>query len=259
MFRWHRTTTSKTRYVGDSKPERKKYDASSDVFELVKEYASGRQKKSLSILDVGCSTGVAAAYMKKELSKMGISASVSGVDPALEVFKRAEQNLDKFYGGLIGGVMIKDQYDIVLCARLARFGGPDEQKSLIMACADRCAPDGAVITDGVLKTMHNRYHTVSKSRAAAYGQSLIQSWDSFGRCEFLIFRINLCLKRLDAKFWYEAKRHARQGLGRARRFASRLRPCARCDLVTNGVAGAGKRFSALPSHASRATGGALHQ
>ena len=205
MFRWYKTTTSPTRYVGDLRSERKNCDASSDVFELVKEYAFRYQKKSLRILDVGCSTGVAAAYMKDKLLEAGLETNMSGVDPAPEVFEHAKQNLDKFYEGRVEDAEIEERYDIVLCARLSRFALPAEQKGLIEACAELCTHNGTLITDGVLKTMKNEYHAVSKGRATYYIQSLIQSWDSMGRWERLYVKVNLRRKRLKNMVWYKTK------------------------------------------------------
>lgn len=248
-FRWYRTTTCPTRYVGDSRSERKNCDASSDVFELVKEHAASRQKKSLLILDVGCSTGVAAAYMRGRLLDAGLEAGISGVDPAPEVFEHARRNLDKFYEGRMEDAVIEDHYDIVLCARLLRFALPNEQKRLIEACADRCVPDGALITDGVLKTMKNEYHTVSKSRAADYALSLLQSWDSLGRWERLRLKTGLRGKRFAKMVWYRVKCR----LGRALRRTPRPRPGAGCSRMPDGAAGAGRQPA--PASGRAAEGG----
>ena len=223
MFRWYRTTTSPTRYVGDLESERRDCDASSDVFELVKEYAFSHQKKFLRILDVGCSTGVAAAYMKGRLLEAGLGASMSGVDPAPEVFERARQNLDKFYEGRMEDVEIDEHYDIVLCARLLRFAHLGEQKKLIEKCANQCIPDGALIIDGVLKTMKNEYHTISKSRAGDYVRSLMYSWESLGRWKRWRLEMRLRLKRVGEMVWYKTKCRLRRVLRRLFKTAVRGR------------------------------------
>ena len=235
IFRWYPMTTSKTRYVGDLRSERKNCGASSDIFELVQEYASSRQKKSLRILDVGCSTGVAAAYMKNKLLDVGLEANINGVDPAPEVFERARQNLDKFYEGRMEDVEIEEHYDIVLCARLLRFAFPGEQKNLMEKCADCCVPDGSLIVDGVLKTMKNEYHSVSKNRAPDYVRSLMHSWDSLSRWERWCLKMRLRRRRFRAMAWYEARCRL------ARAFRSHFKAAARggCSRMPDGVAGAG--------------------
>ena len=191
MFLWLCTTTCRTRYVGDDYNDRRDYDASSDVIELVKEYVSTHQKRSLSILDVGCSTGEASAYMKEKLVGSGLEVTIAGVDPYTTVFDCARKNLDKFYEGCIEKAKIEEEYDIVLSARLMRFAPLCKQKTLIAACAKHCAPDGVIITDGIPVTMRNTYHMVSKSRAAEYEESLVAAWASVDR--LFRFRRTLCM------------------------------------------------------------------
>lgn len=206
MFRWYLTTTCRTRYVGDLKSERSKYDASSDIFESVTEHAHARQKKFLRILDVGCSRGVATAYMKGKLAERGIETSMGGVDIAPDVFEAARQNLDKFYAGDIETVNIKERHDVVLCSKMLKFAFPNEQQRLLAKFAELCVPDGVMIVDGVLKTMPGKYHTISKNEAAAYGLSLVQRWDSLTRWQRLDSRMMLCPKRHGEMAFYEAKR-----------------------------------------------------
>ena len=195
-FVWPPTTTSETRYVGDLPSEVCKYGASSDVIELVREYAAGHKKTSLRILDVGCSRGVAAAYLKKRLLEANLRVSMSGVDTAPEVFAAARRNLDEFYEGNIEHVKLEAKYDVVLCARMMRFALPPEQKRLMAACAEHCMPDGVVIADAPLANMENVYHTVSKDRAGDYGASLIIAWDALPRRKRISRKIKLHFKRL---------------------------------------------------------------
>ena len=195
-FTWPPTTTSETRYVGDRPREVWRYDASSDVIELVREYAAGRKKTSLRILDVGCSKGVAAAYMKKRLLEANLEVSVSGIDPAPEVSAAARRNLDKFYEGDIEHAKIAEKHDVVLCARMMRFASPTEQKRLMAACAEHCMPNGVVIADAPLANMNNTYHMVSKSRAGDYGESLIAAWDGIPLHKRMSRRAELRLKML---------------------------------------------------------------
>lgn len=192
MFLWRCTATCKTRYVGDNYDEKKEYGASSDVIELVREYAASRQKTSLFILDVGCSTGEASAYMKEKLAGSGLDVVIAGVDPSTTVSEDAQKNLDKFYEGCIGGVRIEEEYDIVLSARLMRFTFPSKQRELIAACAKHCVPDGVIIADGVPVTMRNMYHVVSKSRALDYEKLLVSAWDDVDR--WFRIRRTLCLR-----------------------------------------------------------------
>lgn len=176
-FAWPSTTTSKTRYVGDVAREVWRYDASSDIIEMVLEYAASRNKTSLRILDVGCSKGDAAAYLKRKLLEMNLQASVSGIDVAPEVFASARRKLDRFYEGNIEHAKIEEKHDVVLCARMMRFAPPPVQKRLFAACAERCMPDGVVIADAPLANMSNTYHMVSRDRAGEYGESLIAAWN----------------------------------------------------------------------------------
>lgn len=206
MFRWYRTTTCRTRYVGDLKSERSKYDASSDIFESVTEHAHARQKKFLRVLDVGCSKGVAAAYMKGKLAERGMETSMGGVDIAPDVFEAARQNLDKFYAGDIETVNIKERHDVVLCSKMLKFALPNEQQRLLAKFAELCVPDGIMIVDGVLKTMPGKYHTISKNKAAAYGLALAQRWESLTRWQRLDSKMMLCPKRHEERVLYEAKR-----------------------------------------------------
>ena len=175
-FRWYPTRTHRTRYVVYSG----RHDGSSDIFELIRERSCRTAGPSLSILDVGCSTGVAAAYLKEKLLEAGLKVSVSGIDPAPEVFKDARRNLDRFYEGSIGDARIEEKFDIVLCARLLRFAFPREQKRLVRACAECCAPGGVLVIDGVPVTMRNTYHMVSAARADEYGDLLVSAWNGLG-------------------------------------------------------------------------------
>lgn len=195
-FVWPPTTTSGTRYVGDRPWEVCRYDASSDIIELVREYVVGRKKTSLRILDVGCSRGVAAAYLKKRLLEADLRVSMSGVDPAPEVFAAARRNLDKFYEGDIEHAKIEAKHDVVLCARMMRFAPPRVQKRLMAACAKHCMPDGVVIADAPLANMNNTYHMVSKDRAGDYGESLIAAWDGMLLHKRISRRVELCSRMI---------------------------------------------------------------
>lgn len=175
-FRWYPTRTHRTRYVDYSG----RHDGSSDIFELIRGHICRTAGPSLSILDVGCSTGVAAAYLKEKMLEAGLKVSVSGIDPAPEVFKEARRNLDGFYEGNIEDVRIGEKFDIVLCARLLRFAFPREQKRLVRACAECCAPGGVLVLDGVPVTMRNTYHMVSAARAGEYGDLLVSAWEGLG-------------------------------------------------------------------------------
>lgn len=172
-YRWHPTRTCRTRYVEYSKS----HDGNSKIFELIINYVLVYEKTRLRILDVGCSSGEASAYLKAKLAKAGLDVIVSGVDPAPEVFGQARRNLDKFYEGYIENVAIDEKHDIVLSARLLRFALPRKQNGLIAECARHCAPGGMLIVDATPVTSDDAYRAVMWDKADQYGKSLIRAWD----------------------------------------------------------------------------------
>ena len=183
---------------------------------MVKERAHVIAGAALRMLDVGCSTGVAAAHLKEKLLGTGLKAAMSGIDPAPEVFEEARRNLDRFYKGDIENARIEERFDIVLCARLLRFAFPREQKRLVKACAERCAPGGALLLDGVPMTMRNTYHTVGADRAGEYGSLLVGAWGSLGWWSRQGHAVPLHLKRAHRSAEYKAGRALGCSLGSAR-------------------------------------------
>lgn len=211
-YRWHPTRTCRTRYTDYSWL----HDGSSDIFELVRERAHGTAGATIRILDVGCSTGEAAAHLKERLLETGLRVSMSGIDPAPEVARESRRNLDRFYEGSIESAKIEEKFDIVVCARLLRFASPREQKRLVGACAKHCAPGGALVLDGVPATMRNTYHMVSADRAGEYGDLLASAWEGLGWWSRRDRMSALRLERIYELAKYMAKRAVRDPLGSAR-------------------------------------------
>ena len=115
------------------------------------DYCKASGKKSLNILDVGCSTGVAAKKMKKDLARAGIQARVTGVDLSESVRKRAIKNLDEFRLVDILSTEQKDLslYDVVICSYAAIFVTGDRRYGIIKRCAEQLSNDGILITNAL--------------------------------------------------------------------------------------------------------------
>ena len=108
-----------------------------------------REKRSLYILDVGCSNGVAAKTLIADLAKSGIRASIGGVDFSGKVRKKATKNLDEFFGVDILDTRQGDLplADVVVCSYAAIFVPGERRYNIIRRCAEQLKEDGVLITN----------------------------------------------------------------------------------------------------------------
>ena len=136
---WRPTITRHTRYCKSDKA----------ISQYILQYSSLRQKNSLKILDVGCSTGSAARHMAGYLRTLGIDCTVDGLDRSEIVKSEADKNLNKFYQCDLFDAVIEPVYDVVICSRLLRFFEPPDWCKGAHKCASFCNDNGVVITDGI--------------------------------------------------------------------------------------------------------------
>ena len=121
------------------------------VRDHILDYCESSGRTSVSILDVGCSKGVAAKTMKKDLARAGIQARVTGVDLSTSVSKSATKNLDEFRLVDILSTEQKDfpLFDVVVCSYAAIFVTGDRRYSIIKRCAEQLTNDGVLITNAL--------------------------------------------------------------------------------------------------------------
>ena len=138
---WQAGITWKSRYSGQ-------------ITDAVARYAIETGKRSLEILDVGCSTGVAVRSMAEALGGSGIAASTTGLEVSPKACKAAEWNLDTLIRGDIREIEPRSDFDVVLCFKMILFQTPEVRRGVLSACAAWLKRDGLLATDA-----HERYKT----------------------------------------------------------------------------------------------------
>ena len=179
---WQSRRTRRNRYRGR-------------ITEAVTDYAGRTGKKSLKILDVGCSTGVAIRSMAEDLKGSGIATRIEGVEVSKKAWKKAEKNLDRLIHGDVREIEPEPDFDVVLCFKMILFQTPEIRQEVLSACAKWIKQDGLLATDaheryiivkwrGVLRTV------LGREVALKYPRIIQDGWDSMGRlhrCRFRCF------------------------------------------------------------------------
>lgn len=144
------------------------------ITEFALEYAEKTGKTSLTILDVGCSTGVASADMKSKLVARGVSVKLIGVDVNPDIADMARQNLDEF---ILADILEMDsealpRADMVICSFAAIFVEAWRRSRMIQKCALALKPDGRLITnaDRFQRASFGHQLGISAYRLGAAGQ-----------------------------------------------------------------------------------------
>ena len=105
--------------------------------------------KDVTVIDVGCSKGIAVAESKKCLAKHGVRLHTIGIDMSddAKLAAEAESNLDEFVNG---NALEVDGYtgraDIVVCLNVVRFVRGNVKSRIVEKCAEFLKPDGVFIT-----------------------------------------------------------------------------------------------------------------
>lgn len=106
-----------------------------------------RCKDAATVIDVGCSTGVAMLECKKCIAQHGIRIRAIGIDMSEKVVVSAENNLDEFIPKNVLDVTThKEDADVVMCLNVIRFVGWDVRSEIIRKCAWFLSEKGVLIT-----------------------------------------------------------------------------------------------------------------
>ena len=169
---WRSRFTHRNRYRGP-------------ITDAVVDYAGKTGKGSLSILDVGCSTGVAIRSMAGVLGGSGIAARTTGVEVSPKAWKEAEGNLDILIRGDIREIEPRPDFDVVLCFKMILFQTPEVRREVLSACAAWLKRDGLLATDA-----HERYKTpwrrevlrtvLGRDEALKYPDAVLDGWNALG-------------------------------------------------------------------------------
>ena len=105
-----------------------------------------KSKQKVTVIDVGCSTGIAMNKAKACLKKEGIKMYTIGIDISSKVACSARKNMNEFIQLDITNVLDRnDTADLVVCANMAICIDGDKQSDIIKKCGDLLKPDGALI------------------------------------------------------------------------------------------------------------------
>lgn len=106
-----------------------------------------RRRDKVTIVDVGCSTGVAMSECKRCIVRQGIGVHAIGIDMSGDVAARAKGELDEF---ILDDVLDVDSHqgdaDVVMCLNVARFVTWDVRCRIVRKCAWFLNGDGMLIT-----------------------------------------------------------------------------------------------------------------
>jgi len=132
--------------INFTKPKR--YRSNGITYHML-DYADNTSRSELTVVDVGCSYGVASKTMKDDLAKRGVTATVYGVDVAERVRKRATRNLDHFVGGDITTIPpgTLPKADAVVCSFAVNLVSPEIKYQVIRSCSDLIKEEGVLVTN----------------------------------------------------------------------------------------------------------------
>lgn len=104
--------------------------------------------KNPTMIDVGCSTGIAIKQTAKVMRALEFNPYTIGIDASKSVALKAEKNLDKFINR---DVLDVDDHasmaDVVICSKAAIFVLGPRRSEMIRKCASFLKDDGILITD----------------------------------------------------------------------------------------------------------------
>ena len=132
--------------VNFTKPKRYR---SNGITYHVLDYATEEKKPALTVIDVGCSYGVASKTMKDDLAKRGVAATVYGVDISSRVQKRAQRNLDHFIRGDVTSIdpSALPKADVVICSFAVNLVSPEVRYIVVRSCVGLLKDHGVLITN----------------------------------------------------------------------------------------------------------------
>lgn len=118
------------------------------VIDHVLEYLRVTNKRDVVIVDIGCSTAVAAKQLKDMLDKRGIKSRTIGIDLSPSVKEEAIKNLDLFINQ---DVMQVDSTlypaDVLICCNMIYYLNHQKKAEVINKCAQFMKDDSVLITN----------------------------------------------------------------------------------------------------------------
>lgn len=105
------------------------------------------QKDVLSVLDVGCSTGIALKTTKEFFNKYGIKLDVTGIDVRNVVKDAAEKNLDSFILGDFFEIDLPKRFDVIICTNMLLNMKLEKIVNALKKMALLLTPNGCLITN----------------------------------------------------------------------------------------------------------------
>ncbi len=133
---WPAVTTSKDRYefVG--------------INDFIFDHIRQGGIKDPTIIDVGCSTGIAIKNTVEILRKQAFNSYVIGINASKTIKSKAEKNVDRFINKDVLDVESLDSTaDIVICHKAAIFVRGTRRADIIRKCATFLKDSGILITD----------------------------------------------------------------------------------------------------------------
>ena len=162
-----------------------------------------RCKDAATIIDVGCSTGVALLECKGYIDQQGTFIRAIGIDNSKEVASTAKENLDEFIPRDVLDVNAhKGDADVVMCLNVIRFVEWDVRSKIIKKCAKFLNEKGMLIT-GVDKEHRKKIELEQSSCTVpdhVYGKSLesrLRVWFKLDPTDTRMMRRTEALKYAD--------------------------------------------------------------
>ena len=120
-------------------------------------FAISLNKKTLEILDVGCSVGLASKSMKKLLHEYDINSTVEGIDRSENVVDKACKNLDVFTCDDIMKITPQRKFDVVIVMNMLYFQNNKDLAKMIEKCSMFLKPDGIMLTNNPKYIREDRF------------------------------------------------------------------------------------------------------
>lgn len=111
------------------------------------DFVISSNRKTLDILDVGCSIGLANKSMKKCLGRFGIYTMTEGIDRAENVLHEARKNFDIFTCKDIMKITPKRKFDVIIAMNMIHFKNNNDLACLVEKCAEFLKPNGIMLTN----------------------------------------------------------------------------------------------------------------
>lgn len=104
--------------------------------------------KKPSIIDVGCSTGIAMKKTAEIMRMLEFDPYITGIDASKKVKSKAEKNLDEFINRDVLDIDDKENTaDVVICSKAAIFVLGTRRAAIIRKCTSFLKDNGILITD----------------------------------------------------------------------------------------------------------------